>query len=57
MQRGNSHFGEQSEKSYFAWYNMGIGSQSESSYLGQVQFQNCVDYHFALNIYKQGIHV
>ena len=32
-------------------YNYGIGGQSRNSHNAQVQFRNCTDFHFALNIY------
>ena len=32
-------------------YNSGIGGQSRNSHNAQVQFRNCTDSHFALNIY------
>ena len=32
-------------------YNSGISRQSRNSHIAQVQFRNCSDSHFALNIY------
>ena len=37
--------------------NSGIGGQSRNSHNAQVQFWNCTDSHFALNIYRVGSHV